>query len=263
MGAKNTKSNNITIISYNCDLFCYNYIRYNELIKFIKNVKDDYIICLQGIKDDKTYNLLQDELVSIQSYNKIIPSVYNNNNLELIKNNGLCIISSFKIINYEFDKINFESCINNLFNNGYIKCIINVNNYNLCIYNINIENSNNNIVNTNKAINDRLLLLIDEIASTYKSNYIYYITGNFNLSIQNKNIESIELFNIFEKYKKNITNFDMYKNIYLLIDKRLFNILDFDKHILSNDIKIRIRTDICISSYFPIEINIKNSLFKK
>ena len=103
MGTQNSKID-ISLISYNCDLFCYNFIRYNELLKFIKNIDNNYVLCLQGINDEKSFNKLLLDLKSIQTYNKIIPSVYNNKSIKYIKKSGLCIISSIKFEEYYYKK---------------------------------------------------------------------------------------------------------------------------------------------------------------
>jgi hypothetical protein len=254
MGAKNTTLRNFNLISYNCDLFCYNFIRYNELLKFIKNIDEDYVICLQGISDNKTFNKLLEDLKSIQSYNKIIPSLYNNKNIDIIKKNGLCIISSIKFYDYYFNNITFKSSIYNLLNNsGYIKCSININSYKLNIYNINIDKSKNII--KNELISKNLLILIENIIRNHKNNNIYYITGNFNIIINN-NIKSIKIINLFNDYQKNIINLvNSYNNILLLLDKSLYKTKNLE--ILKNNLNIRIRTDICISQYYPIQIRIK------
>ena len=254
MGAKNTTLRNFNLISYNCDLFCYNFIRYNELLKFIKNIDEDYVICLQGISDNKTFNKLLEDLKSIQSYNKIIPSLYNNKNIDIIKKNGLCIISSIKFYDYYFNNITFKSSIYNLLNNsGYIKCSINIDNYKLNIYNINFDKSDNII--KNDLISKNLLILIENIIRNHKNNNIYYITGNFDIIINN-NIKSIKIINLFNDYQKNIINLvNSYNNILLLLDKSLYKTKNLE--ILKNNLNIRIRTDICISQYYPIQIRIK------
>ena len=254
MGTQNSKID-ITLISYNCDLFCYNFIRYNELLKFIKNIDNNYVICLQGINDEKSFNKLLLDLKSIQTYNKIIPSVFNNKNFEYIKKSGLCIISSIKVEDYYYRNIRFDSSLNNFFNNsGYIKCKLILDDYKFNIINININKTNNII--KNEQINKNLIKLINEIIKNHETNNIYYITGNFNILVKNNN--SLKIINLFEDYKNNIINLvNSYNNILLFLDKRFYNIKYLNSQISKKNINIRIRTDICISEYYPIQITIK------
>ena len=257
MGTKNSTMKNINLISYNCDLFCYNFIRYNELIKFIKNIEEDYVICLQGITDNESFNKLLDDLKSIQSYNKIIPSSYNCKDIEIIKKSGLCIISSLKFTDYNFKNIRFNSSIYNLFNNsGFIKCSIPIDNYKVNIYNINIDKSENII--KNQLITKNLLNLINDIISNHKNNNIYYITGNFDIVVNKNETNSLKIINLFTDYKTNIINLvNSYNNILVFLDKRLYDIENLNNEIYKNNINIIVRTDICISEYYPIQIRIK------
>jgi len=275
MGNNTTKNETcLKIITYNVDLYSYSFIRYTQLLKFINSFKKNYIICLQGITNDKSYNKLIEDLKINFKFNSIYPSIINNIHKDNIQKSGLIIISDQSIIDYNFYQLPNKNSIKNINTNcGYIKINFNIDNNIFSIYNSQLISNYSGIINYSSIRIDQLKIIFNEIIKNIKNNkkhnkkHINLIVGSMNINDKELNfLESKKVYNLYKHLNKDIINYnklnsDNSEYIFIFIDKIDSHYNSLKKTLVElYDIKtsnIRIRSDIKVSQYYPVEIRIK------
>jgi hypothetical protein len=227
MGCKQSKKNNITIpdnyklikiISYNVRLIFGSPIRANKIGYFLTsnyNTIENDIICLQGIYNEESRNII------INIFKKYYPNIYIIPDINDDNNIGLLIISKYQVLNYKYKQ--FENNNNISECNGIICININIDNNIISIYNTKLQSDYNNII-YNGGIRKQQFKQVNAFIKDnikYISTKTTFYKTNIHLLLGSLNIMGLNLYDnsMSDEYVYIDTEYD-YLDIYKIINEK-------------------------------------------
>lgn len=227
MGCKQSKEDNITIpdnyklikiISYNVRLIFGSPIRANKIGYFLTsnyNTIENDIICLQGIYDEESRNII------INIFKKYYPNIYIIPDTNDDNNIGLLIISKYQVLNYKYKQFEKNNNISEC--NGIVCININIDNNIISIYNTKLQSDYNNIIyngNIRKHQFEQVNTFIKDNIKYISANTIFYKT-NIHLLLGSLNIMGLNLYDnsMSDEYVYIDTEYN-YLDIYKIINEK-------------------------------------------